>query len=93
MLHWTSQFICLELNLKLNERSEPDDFLGLFWSLCGYPIAYYKKKTKKVQDQTQKNTINSQNQNYTGISNMSYNITTHRREQKSRICAKVSLKT
>ena len=39
MLHWTSQLICLELNLKLNDRSEPDDFLGLFGSPCGYPIA------------------------------------------------------
>lgn len=90
MLHWTSQFTCLELSLKLNDRSEPDDFLGVFGSLCGYPIAYYKQTTKKVQDQTKTSIINSQNQNYPGISK---HVTSHRREQKSRICAKTGLKT
>lgn len=90
MLHWTSQFIFLELNLKLNDRSEPGDFLGLFGSLCGYPIAYYKKKTKKIQDQTKTSTINSQNQNYPRISK---HVTSHRREQKSRTYAKTGLKT
>ena len=49
--------------MKLNERSESDDFLGLFWSIFGFPIAYYKKKTKKVQDQTKMSTINLQNLN------------------------------
>lgn len=42
-------------------------FLGLFWSIFGFPIAYYKKKTKKVQDQMKMSTINLQNQNYPGI--------------------------